>query len=1103
MKKENNIKPLKKVAIFILIIMILQAISPVIGNLSLITINYAESNNSPEPPPYTEGDLRYTFSNKLGDLKKATVEIINKDKVKRLTIPNKISVGGVTYNVVRISGKFWECPNLEYLEMPCNIINVEAFADYNHKSEKLESIKFTKGSLGAYNVFTGRVDLRNSGLDKCPNLRTMHLEAGITEISNSGCQNLKNLETVYVSRDFRRIGEYALKNCEKLKDIKCCRNTKEKSPLKEIGMLAFDGCSSLYGQYCSVGDDIFANLELDVLAENAFNNSGIYKMDLSNCNIDVLKSGTFMNCKRLQEVKLPNKLNKIEDCAFYGSGVNTASAATNPTIKIEIPEGVKEIPNMAFQDAANMEVKLPLSVSAISGNAFLRFKGKLKCHVNSIAEEYAKNKSIPYETYSGSETYTVQGITYKLSGSINGGLKACLSKYGYPLGGVSIPDSISTNGVIYYVKEIGANSFANTNISSVYISKNVTDISNNAFANCNNLSHILIPNNVVRIANNAFTGSPNVIISCESNSAAHKYAEKNNIKYSITPSAEIKTTSTGSRNSQSTKDTNCPQINSLNYEAKQGKATITWNASDAETGIKYWKLSTKQGDWTENYNIYSDCHSNITDSTDVTTAGQYFLYVKDSIGNARCSSITINKIDNKKPVFTMQPKVSISNGKATIKFSATDNDANDYGIKTYKLSTKNDGSDGEEIECTYNGKISNLASMSNISIPVTKDGTYYVVLLDAVGYKTISNPVVVDTTAPTINSTYKDNKIVTKMTDESGIAKYQWKVIDDDGTVLWTGDLHQNLNKKTIDHSWTLSKYKNKNVSLFVQDIYGNNRTYIIQPDVTANVSFVERNGNIVKYRITTNIKTKLATTDINVLNNLNVIRRYNSEIKELKAEDNSGLNYLITIDTKGSKENDKILIIPGIIYAYDTKSPKETKIEFTVDNTAPVINFASAETVKKQREINLGFNLAEKDSGIQKYEFSRNGKVVASKTVNSKGDFTGSVTVVKNGTLKMTVWDKQGNVSEKEITFNNLDRTAPKITKISYGNVDKSGNVAVTIITNEKVTIDGWVSRGDNVKQRTYNVSQLTDNGIKDTIKIVDEAGNEAVINLENIGRN
>ena len=136
---------------------------------------------------------------------------------------------------------------------------------------------------------------------------------------------------------------------------------------------------------------------------------------------------------------------------------------------------------------------------------------------------------------------------------------------------------------------------------------------------------------------------------------------------------------------------------------------------------------------------------------------------------------------------------------------------------------------------------------------------------------------------------------------------------------------------------------------MFVQDIYGNNRTYIIQPDVTANVSFVERNGNIVKYRITTNIKTKLATTDINVLNNLNVIRRYNSEIKELKAEDNSGLNYLITIDTKGSKENDKILIIPGIIYAYDTKSPKETKIEFTVDNTAPVINFASAETVKKQ----------------------------------------------------------------------------------------------------------------------------------------------------------
>ena len=89
MKEERGkkFKQIKKIAIFILFVMILQVTSPVIGDLALITINYANNNES--VVYYQDGDLTYSLTHYSGDVPKATVEITNKN-AKQIKIPSTI-----------------------------------------------------------------------------------------------------------------------------------------------------------------------------------------------------------------------------------------------------------------------------------------------------------------------------------------------------------------------------------------------------------------------------------------------------------------------------------------------------------------------------------------------------------------------------------------------------------------------------------------------------------------------------------------------------------------------------------------------------------------------------------------------------------------------------------------------------------------------------------------------------------------------------------------------------------------------------------------------------------------------------------------------------
>lgn len=68
-------------------------------------------------------------------------------------------------------------------------------------------------------------------------------------------------------------------------------------------------------------------------------------------------------------------------------------------------------------------------------------------------------------------------------------------------------------------------------LTEVTLPETVTTINENAFGYCDNLAKITIPASVTEINEKAFNNTPNVVIYCYTDSAAHVFAETNAVEY--------------------------------------------------------------------------------------------------------------------------------------------------------------------------------------------------------------------------------------------------------------------------------------------------------------------------------------------------------------------------------------------------------------------------------------------------------------------------------------------------------------------------------------------------------------------------------------------
>lgn len=280
------------------------------------------------------------------------------------------------------------------------------------------------------------------------------------------------------------------------------------------------------------------NYSVNEVGAGAFTNLGIETLIVSS-GIETIGKSAFASCWRLNSVELPTSLRTIEVGAFDGT-YNLKS--------LVIPEGVKTIGNYAFRSCNSLQkLELPSTLDSIGNEAFT-YTNSLSSVISRIQNPFEISQSVfclgwdwDYSTgvekqifrKSNANLYVPDGTSeeYKKYDGWNmfaaiyeGEIKEYESdslKYAYLMSNftatviasekyrdyeaITIPGTVDIEGVVYQVKEIGANAFNGcTNLRNVTINEGVETIGNSAFQECYSAYFEQLPSSLRTIGDNAF-----------------------------------------------------------------------------------------------------------------------------------------------------------------------------------------------------------------------------------------------------------------------------------------------------------------------------------------------------------------------------------------------------------------------------------------------------------------------------------------------------------------------------------------------------------------------------------------------------------------------
>ena len=256
--------------------------------------------------------------------------------------------------------------------------------------------------------------------------------------------------------------------------------------------------------------------------------------------IEVISGRAFAGCWNLTSIRYPKTLKIIGEEAFQSCGAG---------MTIELPEGLDSIGRYAFSWNNSPKIILPSTLRSIGNGAFMhpnnsvvvisRIKEPFEIDKNVFAYQSTWNDGIETLTPIQGTLYVPEGASEKYKafvgwnaiGDIVEGepkeIKVGDLMYSFitsekiatviagdysSLQSITIPSTISIDGVNYNVKSIGARAFNECySLESVVISSGIETIGGSAFQNCGNLKVVEVPNTLKSIGEQAFLSCSNLM----------------------------------------------------------------------------------------------------------------------------------------------------------------------------------------------------------------------------------------------------------------------------------------------------------------------------------------------------------------------------------------------------------------------------------------------------------------------------------------------------------------------------------------------------------------------------------------------------------------
>ena len=422
------------------------------------------------------------------------------------------------------SSAFYNCNSMETLDIPASVKSIAEYAFsecYNIKKLTYNTDAFKPGNTNKSNLETVVVgdavtNIPDYTFNGCGKLKSVTIGNSVESIGERAFQNCEQLQSVTIGNSVESIGNGAFYNCKGLNSIVIPET------VKQIEGNAFVGCSNLTSM--TVNTDaigtIFSGLPslktvnigsaVTTISDDAFNGCNNITSVSIESDADFSNAGLYFTQDGIRYHVL-NK-NEVEVVQNFVDGTNSYSG------DVVIPETVGDfavtgIGNYAFENCDGLNsVTIGNSVETIGNNAFNNCDGLTSViipesvkTVGDYAFAYCDNLSevtynpatttISENAFEGTKVNLQQGneeeecLTYEVrnGAAIVTGYKGDIPE------NLTIPSTVTIDGVEYDVKGIGDNAFNNCeNLKSVTIGNSVVSIGENAFNGCSNLESITI-----------------------------------------------------------------------------------------------------------------------------------------------------------------------------------------------------------------------------------------------------------------------------------------------------------------------------------------------------------------------------------------------------------------------------------------------------------------------------------------------------------------------------------------------------------------------------------------------------------------------------------